>query len=89
MLKRMMLVGLCLTFLTMSSLAFAEDVYVTKKGKKYHQKTCGLIQKRDVVAIDKEEAIEKGYTPCSKCFKDEVSKDDVKDADETKAKEKE
>lgn len=42
-------------------------VYVTPKGKKYHVKNpCG---KGKFSAIDKDEAISKGYTPCKKCVK--------------------
>lgn len=41
-------------------------VYVTKSGKKYHRKGCVYLR-RSSRAISLEEAIRKGYTPCSRC----------------------
>ena len=60
-------------FVSMTTLAFAEQVYVTKNGKKYHTAECPLIITKSPQKISKEEAVEKGLKPCSKCFKDEVS----------------
>lgn len=76
--KKLLVLGLCMTFLAMSSLAFAEDVFVTKRGKKYHQEICRVIQKSKVTAIDELEAEEKGYEPCKRCFKEEGVKTDAK-----------
>ncbi len=59
-------VGLCL-----SSLAWAENVYVTAKGKKYHQAACELIKKSQLTELDDAKAKEQGYEPCKKCFKEE------------------
>ena len=67
--KKIMMLGLCMAFLTMSSLAFAEDVFVTERGKKYHQETCRTIKKSKVIALDELKAKEKGYAPCRRCFK--------------------
>lgn len=52
-----------------STMAFAQTVYATKNGKKYHQAECSLISKRSPVAISMEEAASRSLTPCSKCFK--------------------
>ena len=73
MVKKLMVLALGLMILSSASLAFAEDVYVTKNGKKYHTQECPLIKNKGPIKISKEEAIEKGLAPCGKCFKDEVS----------------
>lgn len=44
-------------------------VYVTKQGKKYHQKDCPFIAKRETTSMGKEEAEAQGLAPCGKCFK--------------------
>ena len=67
--KKMMIAGLCMMILTVSSLAFAEQVYVTERGKKYHKENCRTIKNREVTAIEEEDAIEQGYEPCGRCFK--------------------
>ncbi len=65
------MIGLLMSFLT-TSFAFADEVYVTKNGKKYHKKICSWIKNKDAVAISKEEAVEKGLTPCKRCYKEDV-----------------
>lgn len=47
----------------------AQTVYITKSGKKYHTESCSYLSKSKI-AIDLKEAIEKGYSPCSKCKPD-------------------
>ena len=44
----------------------AHTVYITKTGTKYHQSDCGYL-KSSKFSIKLEEAIERGYTPCSVC----------------------
>jgi|GEM_PF-2887231 len=51
-----------------STFAFAEDVYVTKNGKKYHKVDCLLIANKGAKNIALEDAIKKGLKPCHKCF---------------------
>lgn len=68
MFKRLASLVLCLVFLTATSLAFAEDVYVTKQGKKYHSSDCRFIKNRETQKIDIEEAKAKGLEPCGRCF---------------------
>ena len=46
--------------------AFAQTVYITKTGKKYHEQTCRYLS-RSSFAISLTEAIERGYDPCSIC----------------------
>jgi hypothetical protein len=43
-----------------------ETVYITKTGKKYHASGCQYLSKSKI-PIDKDKAIERGYTACSKC----------------------
>ena len=74
MLKRMMVWAIALMMMGTTSMAFARDVYVTKNGKKFHEKTCSFIKNREVTLIDDKDAIEKGYKPCGKCFKKEEVK---------------
>lgn len=44
----------------------SQTVYVTKTGKKYHQDGCSSLSKSKI-AMSKEDAVAKGYEPCSKC----------------------
>jgi hypothetical protein len=48
---------------SLSISAFAEDVYVTKSGKKYHHAESKWIQNREAEKISLEEAIERGLQP--------------------------
>lgn len=73
MLKKIVTAGLCVVFLSVAVMAFAEDVYRTENGKKYHTEDCRLIQNRNPQKINKEAAIKEGLEPCAKCFKEEVS----------------
>jgi len=68
--KKILTLMVCaMLFLTSSfGFAFARDVYVTKKGKKYHVEDCRWIQKRETIKMSEEEAVKKGYKPCG-CVK--------------------
>ena len=83
--RKIVMLILCATFLSSSSLVFAQkmdqndknvqtmqDVYVTKSGKKYHKADCSFIQDRKSEKISKKEALAKGLTPCPKCFKEDL-----------------
>ena len=48
------------------SLSFAQTVYITKSGKKYHSTGCSYL-KSSATPIDLQNAVNKGYTPCSRC----------------------
>ncbi len=63
---------LLLTTATVSS-AYAKDVYVTKKGKKYHTQECRWIKNRETSKMDEEDAVKKGYKPCG-CIEREEKK---------------
>lgn len=41
-------------------------VYITKTGEKYHRDGCRYLKKSQI-AIDKDDAVAQGYTPCSVC----------------------
>lgn len=41
-------------------------VYITHTGSKYHRSSCSYLDKSKI-AIDKDDAINEGYEPCSKC----------------------
>ena len=41
-------------------------VYITKTGEKYHSYGCQYLR-QSCIAIDKDDAIAQGYSPCSKC----------------------
>jgi hypothetical protein len=51
-----------------STFAFAEDVYATKNGKRYHKADCLLIKEKGAKAISLEDATKKGLKPCRRCF---------------------
>lgn len=44
-----------------------EEVYVTTSGSKYHREGCSYL-KGNYGALSLEEAVEEGYTPCSRCI---------------------
>ena len=71
MLKKVVLFGLCVVILSVATVSFAEDVYITQKGKKYHKATCRLIKSSETEVLAESLAVEKGYAPCSICFKDD------------------
>lgn len=43
-----------------------ETVYITNTGKKYHREFCSYLRKSKI-PISKKEALNMGYTPCSRC----------------------
>ncbi len=57
-----MLLGVTLSVLT-AGLSLAEDVYVTKNGKKYHHSESRFIKGKEVEKISLEEALARGLEP--------------------------
>ena len=45
------------------------ELFVTKSGDKFHLAGCSYLSK-SCIAITYDEAMEKGFSPCSRCFKD-------------------
>lgn len=62
--KNLILLLLLSLFFTFS--VIAQNVYVTKTGKKYHSSNCRSLSK-SCIEISLSDAINRGYTPCSVC----------------------
>ena len=87
MIRKLMMAGMLIMFLSATTYVFAEDVFITQKGSKYHKEECRLIKNRDnVTKIDKKEAIKEGYGPCKRCFREDVVVDE-KQGDQSHTKE--
>jgi len=71
------MLGAMMSFM-LTTVALAEDVYVTQFGKKYHKENSRFIKDRDVEKLSKEEAEERGYEPSSEFLKDEAQTDNIK-----------
>ena len=80
MIRKLMMLGMVITFLSATTCVFAADVFITQKGSKYHKEICRLIKNRDnVTTLDKEEAVEEDYGPCKRCFREDVVVDGESD----------
>lgn len=88
--RKLIITGLCLLFLAANTLAFAEDVFVTANGQKYHKEDCRFIKGKKTEKLDKEQAIQQGYVPCQKCFTNDsaVKADESSSPKVTKSKKK-
>lgn len=69
MVKKLLSAVLVAAVLIFSTAAFAGDVVVTKRGKKYHSTTCALLNGKQTSVMDEQQAIARGLQPCSKCLK--------------------
>ncbi len=80
MMRKYVAILVCAVFLSAAVTVFADDVFATANGKKYHAEGCPLVKNKNPQPITKVDALEKGLTPCQKCMKDDVSslKDDGK-----------
>lgn len=72
---KLFLIALLFSF-TLSR-AFAQTVYVTESGKKYHAKNCNIV-KTGKTGMELSEAKKKGYTPCANCKADASTAPDKK-----------
>lgn len=89
MIRKLMMLGILMTFLSAATYASADEVFVTPNGKKYHQETCRLIKnKGSLTKIDKEQAVEEGYAPCKKCFPEDLVSETSDTPKQTKEKTK-
>jgi len=61
--KLLYLLALILLFIAFAS---AQTVYITKTGAKYHSAGCSYLKKSST-PIELKDAIDKGYTACSRC----------------------
>ena len=74
MIKKLLVITTVMMFLA-TGYAMAEDVYTTAKGTKYHKENCRLLKnKESAVKLEKNEAIAHGFTPCGRCFKEDLVK---------------
>ena len=74
MFKKILAVSLFMIVVS-SANAFAEDVYTTVKGTKYHKESCRLLKnKESAIKLDKKQAVDQGYAPCGRCFKEDLVK---------------
>lgn len=70
--KKFIFTGLCILLLAATTVAAAESVYITENGTKYHKAECRFVRNKDALKLDKSEAIEQGYTPCARCFQEDL-----------------
>lgn len=74
MIRRLMMLGVLMTFLSAATFAFADEVFITPNGTKYHKETCRLIKNKATLSkVDKEQVVTEGYGPCKKCFAEDVA----------------
>ena len=71
--KRITMFILGVSLLSAATVCFAEEVYVTTNGKKYHKEDCRFIKNRETQKMEKQDATEQGLVPCQKCFKEDLS----------------
>ena len=78
--RKVLVYGLLIMFAATTTVAFADEVYVTDKGSKYHKVSCRLIRNKDAAkTMDKDEAIASGHEPCKVCFKEDLVTNDKAD----------
>ena len=63
--------GLALSMLLITA-SMAEDVYITKKGKRYHKVNSRFIKGKAVEKITREEAEKRGLKPSSEFLQDDT-----------------
>ena len=69
--------GLALSML-LTTMSMAEDVYITKKGKRYHKVNSRFIKGKEVEKISREEAEKRGLKPSSEFLHDEAQPNEKK-----------
>ena len=63
--------------LSVANVSFAEDVFVTKHGKRFHKELCKITRNKEVQKLDRKAAELKGLKACASCYKDETKDDQV------------
>lgn len=63
--KCLFLVAFFCAFLLSFQNILSQTVYITKSGKKYHKAGCNYL--KSSIPIELNEALNRGYGPCSKC----------------------
>lgn len=59
-------VQLLLLYFLLCSFTFAQSVYITNTGKKYHKESCRYLS-QSKIEISLQDAVDKGYTACKVC----------------------
>ncbi len=73
MMRKYIMIVVCALFVMSAAHVFAEDVFTTANGTKYHKQDCRLLRNKEkAVKIDKKDAVAKGYIPCKRCFKEDL-----------------
>ncbi len=73
MFKKFVTFGVLALFLSISTLALAEEVVTTPRGTKYHKEICRLVKNKDQARkLEKEDALAEDYSPCRRCFKEDI-----------------
>lgn len=76
MVRKAVVLGMLVMFFAATAAVSAEEVFLTAKGTKYHKETCRLIKNKDsVTTLEKQEAIDEGYEPCKRCFREDVTEE--------------
>ena len=68
--KKAMSLLLIVAMVMVAASAFADDVFVTKHGKRFHKADCKVVKGKEVHKIDQAQAEQKGLKACNVCFKD-------------------
>jgi hypothetical protein len=68
---------IALFFLIGSAKSFAQTVYVTESGKKYHAKNCSIV-KTGKKGMELSDAKKKGFEPCKSCKADAIKPEEKK-----------
>jgi hypothetical protein len=64
--KMARVLSILLVLLIATSFAYAQTVYITRTGAKYHSGGCRYLSKSKI-STSLDEAVQSGYTPCSVC----------------------
>lgn len=89
MIRKLMMLGVLMTFLSAATFASADEVFITPNGTKYHKETCRLIKNKGTLSkVDKEQVVKEGYGPCKKCFAEDVAGAAQDAGDQAKGKNK-
>ncbi len=89
MIRKWIVFSVLMSLFALTTQAYADQVFATKNGTKYHKESCPLIKNKGAEKIDKAQAMAKGLEPCKKCFKEDIKDDSsVKQNPETKKRQK-
>ena len=76
--KKIITLSLVVAMVIVATSAFADDVFVTKHGKRFHKADCKVVKGKEVQKIDQAQAEQKGLKACNVCFKDSAQTQTLK-----------